>query len=121
MGMLTRIGQVFGLRKTTPPVETSRERVYYIGQQVSGVRMTHDDAIRLSAVWACVTVIAKSIASSNWEVFREDEEGNRDYQRNSLTWRLLNIRPNGEMTPFAFREAALIQALLWGNFYADRS
>ena len=119
MGLFAWGARVFGLRRTTPPVETSRERVYYLGPQVSGIRMTHDDAIRLSAVWACVTVIAKSIASSSWEVFRDDDEGNRDYQRNSVTWRLLNVRPNNEMTPFAFREAMVIQALLWGNAYAE--
>lgn len=119
MGLFSWGARVFGLRRSDPPPETSRERVYFFGQQVAGVRMTHDDALRLSAVWACVTVISKAIASCPWEAFTEDDAGNRMYRRSSRVWGLLNIRPNPEMTPFAFREAALIQSLLWGNFYAE--
>jgi HK97 family phage portal protein len=52
-------------------------------------------------------------------VFELKANGDRDYRTDSTTYRLLNVRPNAEMTPFAFKEAALIQALVWGNFFAE--
>ena len=70
-------------------------------------------------MWACVNVISKAIASSTWEVFREEDNGNRDYQPNSRTYQLLNVRPNPEMAPIAFHETMIAVALLWGNSYAE--
>lgn len=85
----------------------------------SGVVVTHEEALRHSTVWACVNVIAKSIASSDWDVFEVDSTGNRTPLRNSRQWWLLNTRPNEDMTGFAFRESMLLQALLYGNSYAE--
>jgi len=81
--------------------------------------MTAEESLRLSAVWACVTVIAKSLASSHWDVFLEQPNGDRQPRRNTIAYRLLNDRPNPEMSAFGYREAALIQALIYGNFFAE--
>lgn len=84
-----------------------------------GIHITHEQALRLSAVWACVNVISKSLASSRWEVFKESTNGDRELDRKTTTWKLLNVRPNPEMTSFAFHEAALIVALIFGDFFAE--
>jgi len=109
----------YALRRTSPPLETSKDRIVWAGSRIAGVYMTAEEALRLSAVWACVTVIAKSLASCKWDVFLEQRNGDRILRRDTITYRLLNERPNPEMTSFAFREAALIQALVYGNFYAE--
>lgn len=116
VGLFTALNR----RLTTPPRETSRER-YWVPtrDQTSGIWMDADEAIRISAVWACVTVIAKAIASSDWAVFREDEAGNREPQKGTTVWKLLNLRPNDEMTPYAYRVAILIQALVYGNSFSE--
>jgi HK97 family phage portal protein len=119
-GPFARLGQVLALRQTTPQRETRRDRyVTYGRSQTAGIWMTHDEALRLSAVWACVTVIAKAIASSEWEVFSEAENGDRTPQKKTITWRLLNLRPNDEMIPFAWREAMVIMALVYGEAFAE--
>lgn len=108
------------LRATEDPRRTGRDIDRHMGRdETGGVHMSPDEALRLSAVWACVTVIAKSIASCEWDVFLEDNTGNRESMKSTMAWRLLNLRPNEEMIPFAFREAALIVALIWGNFFAE--
>lgn len=84
-----------------------------------GIHITHEQALRLSAVWACVNVISKSLAASRWEVFQESANGDREVRRNTTTYKLLNVRPNEEMTSFAFHEAALIVALIFGDFFAE--
>ena len=112
------LARFFGLRRTRPEPEPAAERVWY-GPAVSGVTMTPEEALRLSAVWACVTVIAKALASCHWDVFGEDPEGNRTQRRETRLWSILNRRPNDEMTPFAWREAEIIRALVWGNAYSE--
>lgn len=88
-------------------------------RSLPGIRLTAYEALRLSVVWACVSVIAKAIASSDWDILYEKPNGDRDYQRNSPIYRLLNVRPNREMTPFAFHETMLMKALIWGESFAE--
>lgn len=118
MALLDTIRKFYA-RLTTSDIGTSKDRILWIGNQVAGVRMTPEEALKLSAVWACVSVISKSLASSVWDVFTEEPNGNRDLRRQSNTYRLLNIRPNAEMTSFAFREAMAVMALVWGNAIAE--
>lgn len=111
---------VKALRRTGADRTLSKDRVVWISPKIAGVWMTPDEALRLSAVWACVSVISKALASCRVDVFREDDRGNRESLPITFgIWRLLNLRPNPETTAFAFREAAYIQALIYGNFYAE--
>lgn len=85
----------------------------------AGIRLTPDEALALSAVWACIDVIAKSIASCAWYVFRPLPGTRRELlEDDPLVW-LLNTRPNPEMTGIAFREAMLYLAIPFGNAYAE--
>lgn len=120
MGLLADIGRMLAARRTNPNPEFSSERVIWLPRaDLGGLRMTPDDALRLSAVWACTTVVAKSLASSDWDVFLQRPNGDREMRRMLSAWSLLNIRPNPESTAFSFKEAMYIQALVWGNFYAE--
>ena len=103
--------------RTTP--EQLGERAIFLGRSPAGVWVTPDEVLRLSTAWACVSVISKALASCRWEVLEEDDDGNRTPLRKSPLARRLNVSPNPEMTAFAFREALLIQALIWGNGYAE--
>jgi HK97 family phage portal protein len=105
--------------RVTSPDDRFSDRFVWLGPRTLAVWLTHEEAFRLSAVWACVNVIAKAIASCCWEVYLEDADGNRELQRNTRTWNLLNVRPNDETTPFAFKEAALLIALTAGDFFAE--
>lgn len=118
--LVNRLFAPMALRQTTPQRTTSRDHYVQLGRsQTAGIWMTAEEAFRLSAVWACVTVIAKSIAACEWEVFAEEPNGDRTQMKGTITWRLLNLRPNDEMIPFAFREALVILALVYGNGFAE--
>lgn len=103
---------------TTVPNQLS-QRIVFMPRTPAGVTVTPDEAMRVSAVWACLSVISKAIASSPWEVIEEDNNGNRKIRRDLRLSRMLNIRANPETSAFAFIEAAVLQSLLWGNFYAE--
>lgn len=113
-----RASRVFA-RQTVAEPTPGQTQFIIMPRQTGGVRVTQEVALQISAVWACVSVISKDIASSTWQVFREMPNGDREIRRNSRLFRLLNAAPNPEMTAFEFRESILISALLWGNGYAE--
>lgn len=91
----------------------------FLPQVLAGVRLTVDDAMQLSAVWACMDVITKAIASCAWSILTTDADGKRTLlPRDPLVW-LLNTRPNPAMTAIAFIESMMFSALSHGNGYAE--
>lgn len=89
--------------------------------KIPGVRLSMETAFAVSAVFACVTVIAKSLAGNraHWEVVEMKANGDWIYRRNTNAWWLLNYQPNYEMTPKVFKEVMFITALLWGDGIAE--
>ncbi len=71
-----------------------------------------------SAVYACVRVLAETIASLPLHTYRRTERGKEKAMDHSLYY-LLHDEPNPEMTSFVFRETLMGHLLLWGNAYAQ--
>lgn len=119
VGVIRRkIGAV--LDRVTSFVSPNRGGAVFLGRdKISGVYLNEYEALRLAAVWACICVIAKTLAASAYSVYQEAENGDRTGLPNSRTHYLLNVRPNPEMTPIAFFEALMIQALVWGKSFAE--
>lgn len=104
-----------------PEDPRARPGYFYIGPNNAGVRVTHETAIQVDAVWACIDVIAKAISSSDWLVYERTSAKKRKElspHDDRLSY-VLNTRPNPEMTAQAFRRALMIAALSWGNGYAE--
>lgn len=120
MGWLSTLRRDVQARETKPEPYLSRDRIIWMpSKDTGGIWMNADEALRLSVVWACVTVNSKSLASCAWDVFLELENGDRLPRSRLATYALLNVRPNPEMTAFAFREAMYIQAMIEGDFFAE--
>lgn len=102
--------------------EDPRSRGYFfVGANAAGVRVTHETAVQVATVWACIDVIAKAISSSDWLVYeRQGPKKRRELDRfeDRLVY-VLNVRPNPEMTAQACRRALMIAALSWGNGYGE--
>lgn len=107
-GISRALSAVFGKQHAGP--------VSSLVEDLPGVSV--DGALQLSAVWACVERIAKTIASLPLFVYDEKGQGLRHLARDSSLWALLHDSPNGRMTPFEFWSAMLINLLLRGNAYA---
>ena len=106
-------------RVTVPETTPGQTQFIVLPRQTGGIRVTPETALQISAVWACISVISKDIATSTWAVFSEKPNGDRKVRRNHPLFHLLNVAPNPEMTAFEFRESILVSALLWGNGYAE--
>jgi HK97 family phage portal protein len=106
-------------RATVPERTPGSTRFIMIPSQTGGMWVSEETAIQLSAVFACVSVISKALASSVFDVFEDSPDGERQPRRNSQLYKLLNVSPNPEMNAFEFREALVISALLWHGGYAE--
>lgn len=96
------------------------------GKQVSGpsgalvegsTALGPDGALQISTVWACVWLLANSIATLPLFVYAQ-ASGRRTLARDSLLWQILHDSPNSRMTPVEFWVAMLLNLLLRGNAYA---
>jgi HK97 family phage portal protein len=91
---------------------------FFFAPSSSGKQVTEKNAMQSAAVYACVRVIAETVASLPLHLYRQVEEGKRRDTLHPLYF-LLHDSPNPEMTSFIFRETLMTHLLLWGNAYAQ--
>ena len=91
---------------------------FYFGMSGSGKSVSPSSAIQVSAVYACVRVIAETIASLPFHVYEATDEGSRKAMEHPL-YHLIHDEPNLEMTSFIWRETMLTHLLLYGNSYCQ--
>ena len=104
--------------KPQPTDAVSAAPVFYFGTSGSGKAVNARTAIQVSTVYACVRVIAETIASLPLHVYEETEKGAAKATEHPL-YRILHDEPNSEMTSFVWREAMLTHLLLYGNSYSQ--
>jgi len=111
---------LFGLfhSRDKPQNSVSAAPVFYFGSSGSGQSVTVRSAIQVSAVYACVRVIAETVASLPLHVHRNTDTGSIKAFEHPL-YHLLHDEPNTEMTSFILRETMLSHLLLWGNAYCQ--
>ena len=103
----------------TPPQDAvSAAPTFSFGSSMSGKSVTPSSAIQVSAVYACVRVIAETIASLPLHIYEETDAGSRKANEHPL-YRLLHDEPNAEMTSFIWREVTLSHLLLYGNAFSQ--
>ena len=88
------------------------------GGTESGVPVTEHSAINLPTVYACVRVLAESMACMPLMVYIRDENGKTVATTHPL-YHVLHDEPNREMTSFIYRETMMEHLLLWGNSYSE--
>lgn len=80
--------------------------------------VTPNNALAIAAVYACVRVLAESVASLPLKPYRRTARG----KEVALTHRLYDVlhdMANPEMTSFEFREMMMTHLCLWGNHYSE--
>ena len=70
----------------------------------SGMRVSPDSALRLAAVYACVRILAETIASLPLVVYQRRPDGGKDRVTDHWLYRLMAKRPNRFQNPFEWRE-----------------
>ena len=101
-----------------PRDAVSAATTFSFGTSGSGKPVNARTAIQVSTVYACVRVIAETVASLPFAVYEQDKAGSKKAIDHPL-YRILHDEPNPEMTSFVWREAMLTHLLLWGNSYSQ--
>lgn len=83
----------------------------------SGLVLSDERAMSLSAVWSCVRLITETVGSLPISVYERTATG-RDKVEEHYLHDLLRVSPNALMNPLEFREAMTMALTLWGNAYA---
>lgn len=92
---------------------------FFFGKSTSGKFVNENTALQCSAVYACVRIIAESIAALPLHVYKYKDSGGKEKVPQNSLYSLLHDAPNAEMTSFTFRETVVSHLLLWGNSYSQ--
>ncbi|MDX0569822.1 phage portal protein [Sinorhizobium medicae] len=84
----------------------------------AGEAITDQNVLAISAVWACVNLLAGTIASLPLMVYRTNSRGERTLARDHPLFRILHDSPNYDQTATDFWEFSSASIELWGNSYA---
>ena len=117
---------MFGKPRDTPEVPDIQNNVrdsgtlFVFGQSTSGERVDEKSAMQIATVYACVRLLAESVASLPLHLYRvTNDEGGKEKARDHPLYKILYRQANPEMTSFSFREVMMTHLLLWGNAYAQ--
>lgn len=100
------------------PVGKYDAAVYTDAPSLSGVSVGEQSALSSSAVWACVNLIAQTVATLPFRIYRKGSNNNRQRLENNLDY-LLNYEPSPDYHAFTFKELMTASACLHGNAYAE--
>ena len=92
----------------------------HMGLSTSGSVVTERSAMQMTAVYACVRILAEAVAGLPLHLYRYTENGGKEKDYNNRLYHLLHDEPNPEMSSFTFRETMMTHLLLWGNAYAQK-
>lgn len=91
---------------------------FFMGKSTSGKMVNQKTAMQVSAVYACVRVLAEAVAQLPLHVYEITDDGLVKATDHPLYF-LLHNEPNPEQTSFVYRETVLTHLLLWGNSYSQ--
>lgn len=111
--------KLFHTNKASPKNTLSSTMSFLFGSTIAGQNVTERTAMQNTAVYACVRILAESLAALPLHLYQlTNDDGKRRVNDHPLSF-LLHDAPNPEMTSFIFRETMMNHLLLWGNAYAQ--
>ncbi|WP_201319150.1 phage portal protein [Paenibacillus sp. EPM92] len=121
MGYLSKMWKAQGSSTGQWPFTKQWLQDLFIGRQThTGIPLSEDRALTFTAVYACVHIIAQTIATLPLNVYRTLPTGGKARAPDHSLHRVLHSVANPEMTSFSFRETLQGHLGLWGNAYAEK-
>ena len=88
-------------------------------RSASGIQVSPDRALRLSAVYACVRILSETMASLPLVIYRQRADGGKDRVTDHWLYHLLARRPNRFQNPFEWREMLQGHLAIRGNAFCQ--
>lgn len=92
---------------------------FLFGGTNAGKQVNERTAMQTTAVYACVRLLAESLAGLSVHLYQYEKDGSKRRVFDHPLHTLLHDEPNPEMTAFVFKETLMSHLLLWGNAYAQ--
>lgn len=89
------------------------------GTNVAGQQVNEATALRLSAVWACVRLIAETISTLPLQIYERLPDGRRMAVGHPL-YSIVHTSPNSDSTAAVFWEAMVVAMMFQGNALAEK-
>ena len=123
MGFLDWLG--FNNPRDAPKVPDIRNDVrdsgtlFVFGRANSGEQVDEKSAMQIATVYACVRLLAESVAQLPLHLYRVSDHDGQEKAKDHPLYKILYREPNPEMTRFSYIEAVMTHLLLWGNSYSQ--
>lgn len=91
---------------------------FLFGRSISGKTVNEMSALQISAVFACVKILAESVACLPLHVYQRDGN-NKMLATSHPLYRVLHDAVNEEMTAYSFKETLMLHLLTNGNSYSE--
>ncbi len=114
MTVWTNIASWFGYAPAEP--KRGRQSVTTSGG-ATAKPVTFDTAMTVSAVFACIRLLAETVSSLPLNMYKLDADGNRTIEKNHDLIKLLKHRPNRRQTRIEFFEQLMLNLVSSGNAY----
>jgi HK97 family phage portal protein len=85
----------------------------------TGISVNENQALNLTVVYACITLIADIFAENRKILYRRLQPRGRERAVNHHLYPLLHESPNTEMDAFTFDQTRMGHVLGWGNSYVE--
>ena len=118
MGFIEWLGFTKDVPKFTNNVRDSGT-TFVFGTAESGERVDEKSATQIATVYACVRLLADSVAQLPLHLYKRESEDHNSKAVDHPLYKVLYRQANPEMTSFSFREVIMTHLLLWGNAYAQ--
>ena len=82
--------------------------------------MNTTTAMKYTAVFACMRVLAETFASVPLNLYRKKTDGDRESMNDLAVYDILHYKPNDEMSPFSFKEAGMNSINAGGYAVSER-
>lgn len=89
------------------------------GPVSAGVTVNERTALHSTAVYACVRILAETLASLPLHVYKRRSDGGKERAPTHPLYNILHDLPNEEMTSFTLFETLMGHLATWGNAYAE--
>ncbi|MDY0184055.1 MAG: phage portal protein, partial [Proteiniphilum sp.] len=80
---------------------------FLFGGSTSGKAVNERSSMQMTAVYACVRILAEAIAGLPLHLYRHDDDSSKHKAKDHPLYTLLHSEPNAEMTSFVFRETLM--------------
>ena len=123
MGFINWLG--FNNPRDAPNLPDVRDDVrdsgtlFVFGKANSGEQVDEKSAMQIATVYACVRLLAESVAQLPLHLYKVTEPDGQEKANDHPLYKILYREPNPEMTSFSYWEAVMTHLLLWGNSYSQ--